>query len=165
MPDTLGKEFGKLRFPQKCHFRLSMAPGMFLMLDNLRNCEDIFSEWCCFCECSKGDKGPSFTSLPLGVLVSCRGGKIWKMALLCVMWAIWYECNSWTFEGVEHPSHVVRKSTLGCFYEWMIALSSIHSCLLIFLKICRLLKHEFNPLGVVLYAFLCIQIVTFVLMK
>lgn len=78
------------------------------------------------------------------------------------MW--WHECNSRTFEGVKHPSHVVKKYRLGCLYEWMTALGSIHSCHF-FKKICRLLKHEFNPLGVVLYAFLCVQTATFVLMK
>ena len=64
--------------------------------------------------------------LPLA-FVSCRGSKIWKAALLCVMLAIWRECNSRTFEGVEQFSHAIKRSMLRCLYEWMTALGSIHS--------------------------------------
>lgn len=32
-----------------------------------------------------------------------RGAKIWKVVLLCVMWAICCEHDNKAFEGVEHP--------------------------------------------------------------
>lgn len=54
-----------------------------------------------------------------------RGAKIWKVVLLCVMWAIWCEHDNKAFEGsILSPNNTV----LRCLFEWKTNLGCIPSC-------------------------------------
>ena len=62
-----------------------------------------------------------------------RSSKIWKVVPLCVIWTIWWEQNSRTFDGVKCPNYVIKQYMLRCLYEyrWLpwVASLRILSCL------------------------------------
>jgi hypothetical protein len=46
---------------------------------------------------------------------------------LCLMWNLWYERNKRVFDGVEHPTFVIKEHTLQSLYNWMRAQGSMPS--------------------------------------
>ena len=50
---------------------------------------------------------------------------IWSMIPHCLMWGIWWEQNSRTFEGCERSVHEQKLLFLKTLFEWINALGQI----------------------------------------
>ena len=43
---------------------------------------------------------------------------IWNMAPACLMWLIWLECNTHTFEGMDRPLDFLKSMLVGTLLQW-----------------------------------------------
>lgn len=125
------KSIWNTKLPTKVAFFVwTAALGNILTVDNLHRHHIIIVDWCCMCK-QWGISGSLITSLWYGlwslVFVLClfgvqwvmsqrvvellsswrgrftrhRNGEIWSASPLCVMWILWKEQNSHTFEDIE----------------------------------------------------------------
>jgi hypothetical protein len=49
-----------------------------------------------------------------------RSAMVWKMALLCLMWCIWRECNARCFEDTSWSFEEILHDFLFTFYTWTV---------------------------------------------
>ena len=52
---------------------------------------------------------------------NCLGkqfSNIWNMVLACLMWLIWWEHNTCTFEDFERPLDLLKSLLVGTLFEW-----------------------------------------------
>ena len=43
---------------------------------------------------------------------------IWNLALMCLMWTIWRECNPWTFEDLDRSDDQLLAFFTGSLFDW-----------------------------------------------
>ena len=56
---------------------------------------------------------------------------IWNMVPSCLMWLIWWECNTCTFEGTERPLDLLKSLLVGTLLGWS-QIWSFSQCISIF---------------------------------
>ena len=106
--------------------------------DNLRKCQLVVIDWCCMCKrawetynylllhcCVAKSCGAwclhflGFVELcPAGVIELLaswtgkfsrhRNGVIWNMIPHCLIWSIWWERNTWIFQGTGRSNHELK---------------------------------------------------------
>jgi hypothetical protein len=131
--------------------------GKILTTDNLRRRRVIILDWCCLCKADGKSVNHLLLHCPVacdlwnlvcslfgvswvmprgvvdllfcwnGSLGSCEAGKIWKMIPHCLMWCLWCERNSRTFNGEETSIPALKFRFLKTLFEWLKASDLISS--------------------------------------
>ena len=142
------KSIWRVKAPRRVSFFVwTAAWGRILTCDNLMKRGYVMAGWCCMCKrsgesvdhlllhCDVVREVWNFFLQSFGVswvfpeTVSDllfgwhnRWGKqssrIWNLVPHCIMWIIWWERNSRTFEDKDHSSGKIIERAMGSLYDW-----------------------------------------------
>jgi hypothetical protein len=131
--------------------------GKILNTDNLRRLKVIILDWCCLCKADGESVNHLLLNCPVardlwnlvcslfgvswvmprgvvdllfcwnGRLGSREAGNIWKMIPHCLMWCLWCERNTRTFNGEETSIPALKFRFIQTLFEWLKASDLISS--------------------------------------
>ena len=152
------KSIWKVKAPRRVVFFLwSVAWGRILTCDNLMRRGHVMAGWCCLCRaagesvdhlrlhcdvardlwhCVLHAFGVAWV-LPNHIPALLFGwwnwfgkhsSQVWNMVPHCLMWTLWWERNSRTFEDIDHPVGRLIETLFSSLFDWARVWGLTSSC-------------------------------------
>uniref|UniRef100_A0A2N9EQD7 Reverse transcriptase domain-containing protein n=1 Tax=Fagus sylvatica TaxID=28930 RepID=A0A2N9EQD7_FAGSY len=152
------KSIWKVKAPRRVVFFLwSVAWGRILTCDNLMRRGHVMAGWCCLCRAAGESVDHLLLHCEVArVLWHCvfrafgvawvlpnqipalligwwnwfgkHSSQVWNMVPHCLMWTLWRERNSRTFEDIEHPVGRLIETLFSSLFDWARVWGLTSSC-------------------------------------
>jgi hypothetical protein len=152
------KSIWKVKAPRRVVFFLwSVAWGRILTCDNLMRRGHVMVGWCCLCRAAGESVDHLLLHCEVArVLWHCvfrafgvawvlpnqipalligwwnwfgkHSSQVWNMVPHCLMWTLWRERNSRTFEDIEHPVGRLIETLFSSLFDWARVWGLTSSC-------------------------------------